>query len=252
MGFGGRPILPSCLAERLSRYITLSAAERSGLDALEESERRYRRGAVVIRENEGPRELYVVRSGWLHSSAVLGNGSRQILRFHFGGDVLGLPLLAFADPPETVTAVTEVVLAPFGRDKLAALFDEHPRLAALLLGLVMADRVALGDRLASVGRTSARARVGALICELHARLKRLGCLDTGGAFQLPLTQEEIGDATGLTAVHVNRMMRALADDGIIARNGGNRVRLLDERRLIQDANYVDRSAIETGWLPAAR
>ncbi len=214
--------MPSCLAERLSRYITLSAAERAALDAIEESERRYRRGAVVIRENEGPRELYVVRAGWLHSSAVLGNGSRQILRFHFAGDILGLPLLAFADPPETVTAVTEVVLAPFARDKLTHLFADHPRLAALLLGLVMADRVALGDRLASVGRTSARARVGALICELHARLRRLGCLDGSGAFQLPLTQEEIGDATGLTAVHVNRMMRALADDGIIARNGGIR------------------------------
>jgi CRP-like cAMP-binding protein len=252
MRFGGRPTLAACLAERLSNYVELSAAERAGLEALEENERRYRRGAVVIRENEGPRELYVVRSGWLHSSGVLGNGSRQILRFHFRGDILGLPLLAFADPPETVTAVTEVVLAPFGRDKLALLFDDHPRLAALLLGLVMADRVALGDRLASVGRTSARARVGALICELHARFKRLGCLDTSGAFQLPLTQEEIGDATGLTAVHVNRMLRALADDGIIERNGGSLIRLLDERRLIHDANYVDRSAIETGWLPEAR
>lgn len=252
MGFGGRPILPSCLAERLSRYISLSAAERAALGALEENERRYRRGAVVIRENEGPRELYVVRAGWLHSSAVLGNGSRQILRFHFAGDILGLPLLAFADPPETVTAVTDVTLAPFGRDKLTSLFADHPRLAALLLGLVMADRVALGDRLASVGRTPARARVGALICELHARLKRLDCLDASGAFQMPLTQEEIGDATGLTAVHVNRMMRALADDGIIERNGGGLIRLRDESRLIADANYVDRSAIETGWLPAAR
>jgi CRP/FNR family transcriptional regulator len=244
--------LESCLAERLSHYVRLSEAESLSLATLEEQERAYRRGAVVIRENEGPKELFIVRSGWLHSSGVLGNGSRQILRFHFQGDIVGLPLLAFADSPETVTAVTDVVLAPFGRDKLGQIIADHPRLAALILGLSVAERVALADRLASIGRTSARARVGALICEIVARMRRLGAISETGYAQLPLTQEDIGDATGLTSVHVNRMMRALVEDGIIARNGGNQIRLLDENRLIADSNYIDRTGLETGWLPAAR
>ena len=77
-------------------------------------------------------------------------------------------------------------------------------------------------------------------------------MDKGGYLQLPLTQEDIGDATGLTSVHVNRMLRALADDGIIARNGGNQLRLLDEPRLIADSNFIDRTGLETGWLPEAR
>ena len=242
----------SCLAERLSHYIRLTEAEGLSLAQLEEQDRSYRRGAVVIRENESPRELYIVRSGWLHSSGVLGNGSRQILRFHFQGDILGLPLLAFADSPETVTAVTEVTLSPFSREKLAQLITDHPRLGALILGLSVAERVTLADRLASIGRTPARARVGALICEIVARMRRLGAVSDGGFIQLPLTQEDIGDATGLTSVHVNRMMRSLVDDGIIERNGGNQLRLLDEKRLIADSNYIDRTGIETGWLPAAR
>jgi CRP-like cAMP-binding protein len=242
--------LGSCLAERLGQYVRLTDAEQASLSAFEEQDRHYRRGAVVIRENEAPRELYVVGKGWLHSSAVLGNGSRQIMRFHFTGDLLGLPLLAFADSPETVTAVTDVTLCPFSRERLAALVDEHPRLGALILGLAVADRVALADRLASIGRTSARARVGALLCEFFTRLRRLGQLDAAG-LQLPLTQEDIGDATGLTAVHVNRMMRGLAEDGIIERRNGH-IKLLDEHRLIAEANFVDRSAIETGWLPPAR
>jgi len=244
--------LGSCLAERLSHYIRLTEAEGLSLAQLEEQDRSYRRGAVVIRENESPRELYIVRSGWLHSSGVLGNGSRQILRFHFQGDILGLPLLAFADSPETVTAVTEVTLSPFSREKLAQLITDHPRLGALILGLSVAERVTLADRLASIGRTPARARVGALICEIVARMRRLGAVSDGGFIQLPLTQEDIGDATGLTSVHVNRMMRSLVDDGIIERNGGNQLRLLDEKRLIADSNYIDRTGIETGWLPAAR
>ena len=242
----------SCLAERLSHYVRLSEAESLSLAQLEEQERAYRRGAVVIRENEGPRELFIVRSGWLHSSGVLGNGSRQILRFHFQGDILGMPLLAFSEPPETVTAVTDVVLSPFSREKLGQLIGEHPRLGALILSISVAERVALADRLASIGRTSARARVGSLICEIVSRMRRLGAMSDNGYIQLPLTQEDIGDATGLTSVHVNRMMRALAEDGIIERNGGSQIRLLDDKRLIADSNYIDRTGIETGWLPAAR
>jgi len=241
----------SCLAERLSHYVRLSAGERDSLERLEEQDRCLRRGAVVISENERPRELFIVRSGWLHSSAILGNGSRQIMRFHFQGDILGLPLLAFADSPETVTAVTDVILCPFSRERLAAILSEHPRIAALLLGLAVADRVSLADRLASIGRTSARARVSSLLCEIFARMRRLGT-PHDEAIQLPLTQEDIGDATGLTSVHVNRMLRALVDDGIIARNGGNHLRLLNEKRLVEESNYIDRTGLQTGWLPAAR
>ena len=240
----------SCLAERLSHYVRLSPAEQEALDSLEDQARDYRRGSVIIGENERPREMFIVRSGWLHSSTVLGNGSRQIMRFIFHGDILGMPLLAFADSPETITAVTDVSLCPFTRERFAALITDHPRLGALILGLAAAERTALADRLASIGRTSARARVGLLICELFARMRRLG-LSNGNAITVPLTQEDIGDATGLTSVHVNRMMRGLVEDGIIERNGSH-IRLLDEARLGEQANYIDRTEIETGWLPAPR
>ena len=237
----------SCLAERLSHFVRLSAAEQAALDRLEEQDRTYRRGAVVFSENESPRELFIVRKGWLHSSVVLGNGSRQIMRFHFQGDILGLPLIAFSDSPETVTAVTDANLCPFSRERLAGLIAEHPRLAALILSLTVAERVSLADRLASIGRTSARARVASLLCDIYRRMRLLG-LSENGALQLPLTQEDIGDATGLTAVHVNRMMRGLVEQGVIERSG-NHLRVLAEEQLCAEANFVDRTGLETGWLP---
>ncbi len=240
----------SRLAERLSHHVALSRQEQDALDRLEEQERLFRRGAIVISENDGARELFVVRSGWLHSSLNLGDGSRQIMRFHFQGDIIGLPLLAFSESPESITAVTDVALASFTRERVAELFDRHPRLSALILALSVADRVSLADRIASIGRTSARARIASLICEFFSRARILHGAGAD-AMQIPLTQEEIGDATGLTAVHVNRMMRGLADDGIIERSGHN-VRLLDERRLISEANFTDRTGIETDWLPAPR
>ena len=238
----------SCVAERFSHYVRLTAGEAAALAALEEQQRPYRRGAVVLGEGEAPRELFVVRDGWLHSSVVLGNGSRQIMRFHFRGDLIGLPLLAFPDSPETITAVTDVELAPFARERLGALIAGHPRLAALILARTVAEQVSLADRLASIGRTAARARVASLLCEIYRRMRLLG-LAKNDAIQLPLTQEDIGDATGLTSVHVNRMMRVLAEAGVIERSGSH-VKVLDEARLCAEANLVDRPGIETSWLPA--
>ena len=169
------------------------------------------------------------------------------MRFHFRGDILGLPLLAFPDSPETVTAVTDATLCPFSREGLAGLIAEQPRLAALILSLTVAERVSLADRLASIGRTSARARVSALICDIYRRLKMLGLVENG-SLQLPLTQEDIGDATSLTAVHVNRMMRKLAELGIIERSGSH-LRIVDEAQLCVEANFIDRTELETGWMP---
>lgn len=240
----------SCLAERLGHYISLTRAEHDALAALEDDQRQVRRGAVVISEGGPSRELYVVRTGWLQSSVLLGNGGRQIMRVALPGDVLGLPALAFEEAPETITALTDATLCPFDRERLASLFGAHPRLAALLFALTVAERTAMADRLASVGRTPARARVAALLCDIFARVRLVEAPGTE-AVHVPLTQEEIGDATGLTAVHVNRMIRGLVDDGIIERNG-NWIRLLDQDRLADEANFTNRLEMSVAWLPAPR
>jgi len=217
------------------------------LDRLEAQQRTVRRDTVIISEGAPARELYVVQKGWLQSSVLLGNGGRQIMRVNLPGDILGFPALAFDDAPETVTALTDATICPFDRERLAILFAEHPRISALLFGLTVAERAQLADRLASIGRTSARARVASLLCEIFARLRLVNGPDCDST-HIPLTQEEIGDATGLTAVHVNRMIRNLVEDGIIERSG-NSFRLLDRKRLESEANFTDRSKIATGWLP---
>jgi CRP-like cAMP-binding protein len=240
----------SCLAERLGHYISLTRAECDALAALEDEQRQVRRGTTIVSEGEPSRELFVIRKGWLQSSVLLGNGGRQIMRIALPGDLVGLPALAFDEAPETITALTDATLCPFGRERLADLFDAHPRLAGLLFTLAVAERTVMADRLASVGRTPARARVAALLCDIFARVRLVDFPATDGAVHVPLTQEEIGDATGLTAVHVNRMIRGLVEDGIIERNG-NSIRLLDRDRLAEQANFVDRLEISTAWLPPA-
>ena len=247
---GDQALGGSCLAERLSHYVELTGAERASLDRLEAERRHFRRGAVIAREGDPTRELFVVQKGWVQTSILLDNGGRQIMRIGLAGDLIGLTSLAYDEAPETVAALTDATLCPFDRERLAGLLGEHPRLSALLFALNVAERTALADRLASVGRTPARARVASLLCDIFMRLRLVEGPETA-TVQLPMTQEEIGDATGLTAVHVNRMIRGLVDDGIIERSNSV-IRLLDEQRLRREANFVDRLAISTAWLPPAR
>jgi CRP-like cAMP-binding protein len=244
-------VTASCLAERLEHYLTLTQSERQALQRLEQNERKIRRGGVIRRERDTAHEMFVVRTGWVYSYVLLDDGSRQILRLHFPGELVGTSSAAFAEATDSLVALTDVTLCPFDKGVLRSLYQEHPRLAGLLFVLAQAERVSLTDRLASLGRTSAKSRVAALLLDAVNRL-RLTDGATTDTFQLPLTQEEIGDATGLTAVHVNRMMRALVDEQLIARVN-HHVTLLDEPRLARVGNFVNRYAeLDIAWLPQPR
>jgi CRP/FNR family transcriptional regulator len=241
----------TCLAEHLGRYVVLSTKECAALDGLTSAVRHYRRGTTIRPEHGPAGDIYVVQSGWIFCSALLEDGRRQIVRLHFRGDLLGLDSLAFAEAPDAMIALTDAEVCLIDRAKLAALFADHPRLGALLFAVQQVDRVTLTDRLVSLGRASARGRVAALLLWMANRLRFAG-LPVDEGFVLPLTQEEIGDLTGLTAVHVNRTMRVLGEQGLIARSG-NVLRILEAERLARVANYNDRGEIiDRNWLPAGR
>jgi CRP/FNR family transcriptional regulator len=241
----------SCFADVLGELVDLTKGERAALEKLEERKRQVRRGAVLQRENEACNELFILRKGLMMSYVLLDDGSRQILRFLFPGDMLGISGAIYSEAPEALAALSDCVVSPFDRTALAEILVQHPRLSALILVYCQIERVALTDRLAALGRTSAKARVAALLLELRNRLRSTD-KSIANAFALGLTQEEVGDATGLTAVHVNRMLRQLEDDGLIAREAG-RVTLTDERALVRAANYVNRyEGLDLGWLPEPR
>ena len=236
-------------ADRLGQLTTLTSDERAAVARLEGRERPIRRGAVLVREHEATADLFVLRRGMLTSYVLLSDGSRQILRFLFPGDLVATATLLHAKSTESVVALSDSIVAPIDRLLLAATIAAYPRLSALMIALGQSTQQALSDRLSALGRTSAKARIAALLLELRDGMRRADPA-IGATFALIVTQEEIGDATGLTAVHVNRMLRQLEEDALIERVGG-RVRLLDEKALVGIANYVDRRAgVDLGWISA--
>ncbi|WP_322964864.1 Crp/Fnr family transcriptional regulator [Sphingomonas fuzhouensis] len=239
------------LADRLRKWVSLTPTECDALSRLEDRPRTIRRGTVLIDEQVRSEELFVVKQGMLMCYVLLDDGSRQIVRFLYPGDLFALSALVYGRSLDTIVAVSHAVVCPFDRAEMATLANEHPRLLSLILVLNQIERVITTDRLAGLGRTSARARVATLLLSLRGQMRHAG-LDVGTSFALGLTQEEMGDAIGLTAVHVNRMLRQLEDEGLITREGG-RVHLLDEARLVREAGYIDRfEGLDLSWLPPGR
>lgn len=238
----------SCFAERLAKHVPLSDAERNALARLEENPRKVKRGAMIQRVNETVTELYVLREGRVMSFVILPDGSRQILRVYFPGDFIGSASTIYSKAPESLVALSDAVICPFDKHSLRRLLEEYPRVAALLFLLSNTERVALTDRLASLGRTSAKARVASFLLDIFDRLR---LTDDGitDSFDLKLTQEEIGDAIGLTSVHVNRMVRQMEQEGLISRANG-RITLLDLDRLGEIGHYTNRHRdMDLDWVP---
>lgn len=207
----------------------------------------YPRHGVLRREGEAPRHIYLLLSGWVGASVLLPGGERQIVKIHLPGDLLGTSSMCLARAADTLNALTPVSVSRIPLGAFGALFASSPRFAASMFLSVQRERVALMDRLAAVGRTSAIARVAALLLDLDERLRAAGLAGDDG-FEMPVTQEQIGDHLGLTAVHVNRVFRQLVDGALIARNR-QRIELLDLARLRSvSARQVRATTQDPGWL----
>lgn len=240
--------MPSALETRLAQYLPLTFAERDALQWLERRERRFEAGEIVVREGEPLDTLFIVNSGWLHGSVAVPGGGRQILRFYFVGDITTTFSIAWGYSAATLTAVSACTLYETPRQSFGRLFQEHPRIGALLFGVSAAEQVAMADRLTSVGRSDGLTRVATLLLDVYSRLRVVDNL-TGSTFELPLTQQDLGDAVGLTKEHVNRSLKALEQTGLVERNG-KMIRISDVEALAKLVGFNDRHGhVATDWLP---
>ncbi len=232
---------------RFEEFIPLSEEDRERVRLLGEPPASLPRHAVLRREGEAPRHIYLLLSGWVGASVLLPGGERQIVKFHLPGDMLGTPSMCLAQAADTLTALTPVTISRVPLAAFGALFASSPRFAAAMFLSVQRERVALMDRLAAVGRTPAIARVAALLLDVEERLRALGRAGDD-SFDLPLTQEQIGDHLGLTAVHVNRVFRQMGETGLVTRER-QRIVLLDPARLRSMSARQQRVMTkDAGWM----
>jgi CRP-like cAMP-binding protein len=196
----------------------LSAADRAVIDALQSPVRTVARNRELIRSGQRYDGLLILIEGIAIRSRVFHDGRRQILNIAIAGDIIGFPACFFETALYSVTAFTEahVAAAPFAR--LLALFEDHPRVAATIFWSFACEAAIYAEHLIDVGRRSAAERIGHFLLELLMRLQTVGLADET-SFRLPLTQELIADALGLSLQHVNRTLRQLREEGFLAIEG---------------------------------
>jgi CRP-like cAMP-binding protein len=221
-------------ATRVARRVPLSRAETAFLDALEARPSRHPPRHVLARAGEPAREAFVLISGWAMSYSQFDDGTLQIRRLHFPGDLLAMPSVPMQHHAEDIETLSEALVATFPKRMLAELF-ELPRLAAVMYMFAQAERISAGDRLACLGRTSAKGRVAFLLIDILHRLRAAGEA-SAPRFRLHLTREQMAHVTGMTPVHASRMWSALIAEGLIACDGLY-VTILDEERLLRLSGY---------------
>ena len=122
----------------------------------------------------------------------------------------------------------------FPRQKLDSMIEANPRLAIMFCRQVTADEARAHDHLANVGLRDAKQRIAHLLLELYVRVRGRLPVEPGETIQLPLSQGQIGQAVGLTYVHVCRTLQILRERGIVQFANHN-LEIIDPAALIATA-----------------
>lgn len=206
------------LTDKLAKLVQLSAEEIAVLAELQATPRTVQRNRELVSEGRRYDELLILLDGVALRYSVLKDGRRQILNVVLPGDFIGFPGCLFETALYSITALTETAVSAVPFARLFALFEYQPRLAAAVFWLFACEAAMYAEHLVTVGRRSALERCAHFLLELLSRLQAIGRADER-SFQMPLTQELIADALGLTAQHVNRTLRQLREDGLIGMHG---------------------------------
>ncbi len=213
-------MLDSPFARKLNSYATLSKTDLDVLSDLHRRRRRFASGRDMVRQGQPNRTVYVLANGWAFSYILLANGARQIVDFRIPGDFLGLRSILFRKSDQNVEPITAVEASEVLARDLMGTFSRTPDLAKAVLWAASRDESMLVDHLVGLGRRNAAERIGHFLLELGARLRLVGLASNAG-YACPLTQYHLADALGLSAVHVNRVLRQLREDGLVTFQDGH-------------------------------
>lgn len=202
------------LARKLAEYVPLTPAEQRIVRDLAPQTRHVRRREDLVIEGNQPRAVFLVTEGILMRYRILRDGRRQVVSLIVPGDFAGVPGCFFKGALYSIKAVTHAIVAVIPIQDLYGLFATHPRVAAKIFWSFACDAAIYAEHLVVVGRRSALERVAHFLLELLTRLQVVGLADHG-SFRLPISQETIGDALGLSQAYVNRVVRQLSDDGLV-------------------------------------
>lgn len=226
----------------------LSAEARAAVLSLPAMPRRAEAHRDIVHLGQSVGHACLVADGFVARYEQTQDGKRQFVAFHLPGDMPDLHSLMLPAAPSPLVALTPTIVLQVPHAALRDAISRHPELATALWRECVVDGQVMAEWLLNVGRRDSRGRLAHLLCEMALRNGQIGAMRRG-TFPFPVTQEHIADALGLTAVHVNRSLRALREEGLIQLSRSE-ARILDWHGLTQagefDPGYLHLSAEADG------
>jgi CRP-like cAMP-binding protein len=219
----------SPIVARLRQFIDLGAADIDTLRALVECELSVERRRDLVVDGYEYSKLSLVKEGFAARYKLLRNGKRQIINVIVPGDIVGLPGSFLDQATFSVIALTDIKLEVCSLDAFLAVCHRQPKFGLMLTWLAVQEAMSYADRIVDIGRRTPVERLAHFLLEIHGRLTVVGGATENG-FDLPISQEVISDALGLSVPHLNRMLAKLRGEGLIA-IAGRRIRFIDKKAL---------------------
>jgi CRP-like cAMP-binding protein len=225
----------SAVTSKLGAFARLSADDRNALAAASSNYRFIEARHDLISEGDSPRYVHVVLDGWAAGYKTLSDGKRQIAAFFLPGDFCDANVYVLKKMDHSIGAITRLRVAVISPDEMNILTANRPRLTQALWWEGLVTAAIQREWTLNLGQRSAYERLGHLLIELYLRLKAVGRAHNERC-DFPLTQNDLADATGLTAVHVNRTLQELRRDGLIELER-KQLQILDPKRLMERAMF---------------
>ncbi len=226
------------MADLLSLHSALFDADRIALNNLAKIERSFEPGSFIIREGDHPTELLVLTSGLCIIHKISTDGYRQIVSIKLSEDIININNIYLDISDYNVQSLTRCTVVAVPKNEMRSLATQRVALGTALIRASLIEASIYREWILNNGRRDARTRIGHLLCELAVRLDVSGTA-SGQAYDLPMSQEQLGDAVSITPVHVNRSLKSLVHDGLIEQSG-RRIVFPDWNRLKDEAGFNER------------
>jgi CRP-like cAMP-binding protein len=226
------------LVRKLAQHSVLDAHDRQAILSLPQTVRVLEPSTYTVREGDPPQVCSVLVSGFAFRQKVTADGARQIVALHIPGEALDFQHLFLDVADHSVQTLTRSEVAFIPRAALHELVRTRPAVRHAMLVAILIEASIFREWVLNVGRRDARTRMAHLLCEFAVRLEAQG-LAAEYRYELPMTQEQLADAVGLTPVHVNRTLKSLEADGLITRNR-RQVSFPDWQRMREVADFTQR------------
>lgn len=204
---------------KLEGFAPLSVADRAMLERISANPRTVAPQTDLVREGDKPDGVFLILDGIACRQKMRATGVRQILAYLLPGDACDIDVAMLETMDHTLTTLSACKVVRIAPETVAALMRHHPQIARALRITTLVDEATLREWLVNVGCRSALERVAHLFCELLVRLRAVG-FGTEDSYDLPITQTDLADTTGLSSVHMNRTLQELRRQGLIELRSG--------------------------------